>query len=170
MSTLCDASNTDGSRRWHSIVKAISIQPATSSGLSADLRHQSIEPIRKNVRRLTPVDEILLDDICLNTGVVTYLVLMSKPTTDSSRGPSRITHGSVRVLAYLHERDGICSVVARETDLAESSVYRWLTELDDAGILDSEATRNRNSRPVVEYHLPDEELGEAAQVMLDRLG
>lgn len=123
-----------------------------------------------NASRLALPDEILHDDIRLNAGVVTYPVSMSRTTADSARGPSRITHGSVRVLAYLHERDAICSVLARETDLAESSAYRWLTELADAGILESEATQRDNGRPVVRYHLPDEELGEAAQVMADRLG
>lgn len=95
---------------------------------------------------------------------------MSRTPAASSREANRIAYGSVQVLAYLHERDAICSVLARETDLAESSAYRWLTELAEAGILESEATQRDNGRPVVRYYLPDEELGEAAQVMTDRLG
>lgn len=95
---------------------------------------------------------------------------MSRTTATPSKRASRITRGSVQVLAYLHQRDAICSVLAREIDLAESSAYRWLTELDQAGILEAEATRRDNARPVVRYHLPDEELGAAAQVVVDRLG
>lgn len=83
---------------------------------------------------------------------------------------SRITHGAVTVLAYLHETDGTCSQVATEIDLAESSCYRWLTELEEAGILEAEATRPDDGRAVVEYHLPDDELGAAAKVVADRLG
>lgn len=95
---------------------------------------------------------------------------MSRTTATSSKRSSRIARGSVQVLAYLHQRDAICSVLAGNIDLAESSAYRWLTELDEAGILEAEATRRNNARPVVRYHLPDEELGTAAQVIVDRLG
>lgn len=137
---------------------------------SADQRHPSTGLLRMNTRRLPPLDEILPDDIRLTIGVTTYPVSMSQTTADSASGPNRITHGAARVLAYLHERDAICSILAQETDIAESSAYRWLTELDEAGILEAEATQRDNGRPVVRYHLPDEELGEAAQVIMDRLG
>lgn len=94
--------------------------------------------------------------------------MSSRPAT-RSRGPSRITHGAVSVLAYLHERDAPCSEVARETGLSESSTYRWLTELADIGLLEADATRRDNGRPVVVYHLDDDDLGAAAQVLVDRL-
>lgn len=80
-----------------------------------------------------------------------------------------ITHGSVTVLSYLHGGDAICSDLAYGTGLAESSAYRWLTELEAEGILDAEATHANSGRPVTEYHLPDEELGAAARVLVDRL-
>lgn len=93
---------------------------------------------------------------------------MSSPVADS-RGASRITHGAVLVLAYLHERDASFNEVARETILSKSSVYRWLTELADAGIIEAEAT-HLDGRAVTVYRLDDDELGAAAQVIADRLG
>lgn len=89
------------------------------------------------------------------------------PTTDSP--PSRITHGAVLVLAYLHETDASCREVSLNTSLSESSTYRWITELAEVGILET-YTRQDGGRPVVVYHLADEELGAAAQVIVDRLG
>lgn len=132
--------------------------------------HSSFQFIRMNAGWLAALNEILHDDIRLTTDVATYPASMSQTTADSASGPSRITHGAAQVLAYLHERDAICSVLSQETDLAESSAYRWLTELEEAGILEAEATQRDNGRPVVQYHLPDEELGAAAQVLMDRLG
>lgn len=82
--------------------------------------------------------------------------------------PSRITHGAVNVLAYLHETDASCSEVARETSLSESSAYRWLTELADVDVIESEAGLV-NGRAVVIYSLKDDELGAAAQVLVERL-
>lgn len=84
-------------------------------------------------------------------------------------GPSRITHGALLVLAHLHETDGTCREVATATDLAESSSYRWLTELEEAEILEGEAKRPDDGRAVVEYHLADDELGRAARVVVDTL-
>lgn len=83
--------------------------------------------------------------------------------------PSRITHGAILVLACLHEVDAASREVWLRTSLSESTTYRWLTELADAGILET-YEREGSSRNVVVYHLEDEELGEAAQVILDRLG
>lgn len=94
---------------------------------------------------------------------------MSGTQTESTTGQRRITYGAVLVLASLHERDAICSVLARETALAESSAYRWLTELAEADILEAEPVRRENGRAAMRYHLPDEELGEAAKVVVDRL-
>lgn len=94
---------------------------------------------------------------------------MSRGTANHPSDSSRITHCAVHVLAYLHERDAACSEVARETGLGISSVYRWLTELEDVGILEADITRTDTNRAVVEYHLPDNALGEAAQVVTDRL-
>lgn len=94
---------------------------------------------------------------------------MNSPST-VSKGRSKIRHGAVTVLAYLHETDASCREVATDTELAESSTYRWLTELEEAGILEGEATRPDDGRAVVVYHLPDDELGAAAQVISDRLG
>lgn len=94
---------------------------------------------------------------------------MSGFTANRPSGPSRITHGAVLVLAYLHERDAACSEIARKTVLGESSVYRWLTELEEAGILEADATRTDAGRAIVEYHLPDDDLGAAARVVTDRL-
>lgn len=93
---------------------------------------------------------------------------MGSPSAEPS-GPSWITHGSLLVLSYLHETDATCRDVANETGLAESSAYRWLTELEDAGILEAEAMQPDDGRAVVQYHLPDEELGDAARVIVDRL-
>lgn len=89
--------------------------------------------------------------------------------TENSSWDSRITHGAVVVLAYLHETDATCSEIGRETILAESSAYRWLTELDSAGIIEGEPARSNKGRAVVVYHLPDDELGAAAEVIRDRL-
>lgn len=94
---------------------------------------------------------------------------MSRPPANHSSGPSRITHGAVIVLAYLHERDASCSEIARETSLSESSAYRWLTELEEVDILEAEAHRTDTGRAVVQYHLPDEDLGDGARVVVDRL-
>lgn len=94
---------------------------------------------------------------------------MSGPESDTG-DVSRITHGAVTVLAYLHEREATCRQVATAIDLAESSCYRWLTELEEVGILEAEATRPEDGRAVVEYQLPDDELGAAAQVVAERLG
>lgn len=88
---------------------------------------------------------------------------------DSDTRQSRVTHGVVHVLAYLHETDASCSEVARQTSLSESSTYRWLTELGDAGILKADAIRTDTGRAVIEYRLEDDELGAAAQVVADRL-
>lgn len=88
--------------------------------------------------------------------------------TLSNTRPSRITHGAIHVLTYLHEADATCSEVARETCLSESSTYRWLTELAEVSILEAEATRIEGSAVVV-YSLDDNELGAAAQVVADRL-
>lgn len=85
------------------------------------------------------------------------------------RGPSRITHGAVTVLACLSEVDAPCCEVARETGLSESVVYRWLTELTDVGIIEADAVQRPDGRPVMVYHLADDELGAAAQVVVDRL-
>lgn len=93
---------------------------------------------------------------------------MSSPVADSRRA-SRITHGAVLVLAYLHKRDASFNEVARKTILSKSSVYRWATELADAGIIEAEATR-LDGRAVTVYRLDDDELGAAAQVIADRLG
>lgn len=94
---------------------------------------------------------------------------MSSSTADGQRASSRITHGSLVVLAYLHETDAACSQVARETPLAESTVWQWLTDLDEAGIIEGEATRSDDGRAVVEYHLDDHRLGAAARHVVDRL-
>lgn len=88
--------------------------------------------------------------------------------TKSNTRPSRITHGAVHVLAYLHETDASCREVARETILAESSVYRWLTELEQIGIIEADAARI-DGRAVMKYRLEDDELGAAAKVVVDRL-
>lgn len=85
------------------------------------------------------------------------------------RGPSRITHGAVTVLACLPEVDAPCCEVARETGLSESVVYQWLTELTDVGIIEADAVQRPDGRPVMVYHLADDELGAAAQVVVDRL-
>lgn len=61
-------------------------------------------------------------------------------TTDNSpvevRDDSRINHwlrrkrdGSDMVLASFHEQNIICSEFARGSEVADSSAYRWLTEL-----------------------------------------
>lgn len=92
---------------------------------------------------------------------------MSSPPSDP-HGPSRITHGAVMVLAHLYETDASCRDLYHETSLAESTAYRWVTELEEAGFLDGEATR-RGGRSVVEYSLEDDELGAAARVLVDRL-
>lgn len=98
-----------------------------------------------------------------------FYVPMGSPTANPPSGPSRITLGAILVLAYLHEHDAACSEIASETGLAESSVYRWVTELEDAGILEAQATRTDTGRAVVVYHLADDDLGAAARVVSDRL-
>lgn len=94
---------------------------------------------------------------------------MSSTTANHPNGWSPITHGAVLVLAYLHQHDASCSEIARETILAESSVYRWLTEFEEVGILKAEATRADTGRAVIVYHLPDNDLGAATRVVTDRL-
>lgn len=94
---------------------------------------------------------------------------MSSPTADAEATHSRITHGAIVVLAYLHERDAACREVARETILAESTTWQWLTDLEDAGIIDGTATHRDDGRAVVKYHLDDDALGAAAQQIVNRL-
>lgn len=89
---------------------------------------------------------------------------------DADGAPSRITHGGLVVLAFLHETDASCREVWLQTSLSESAAYRWLTELAAAGVLDTETRRTEDGRAVVEYQLADEALGAAAQVVVDRLG
>lgn len=93
---------------------------------------------------------------------------MSSHPSDPN-GPSRITHGAVVVLAHLHETDAACSELYHETNLAESTAYRWLTELEDADVLDVEPSPADDDRSVGTYVLHDDELGDAAQVLVDRL-
>lgn len=88
--------------------------------------------------------------------------------SDADTSPSRITHGAVHVLAQLYETDAPCSEVARETCLAEATAYRWLTELAEVGILETDAMQI-DGHAVVVYSLDDDELGAAAQVIVDRL-
>lgn len=88
---------------------------------------------------------------------------------DTDPSKSRITHGAVLVLASLHEADASCREMWLRTSLSESSAYRWLDELAEIGILDTDV-REGDGRPVTVYHLDDEELGAAAQVVVDRLG
>lgn len=95
---------------------------------------------------------------------------MNLSTDNPETDANWISHGAIHVLAYLNETDGICSELAAETGLAESSAYRWLTELEEAGILAAEGTRRENGRPVVRYQLKDEALGAAARVIVDQLG
>lgn len=87
-----------------------------------------------------------------------------------SGSPSLISHGSVIVLAALHESDGACRELSLRTPLSESSTYNWLTTLADAGILETYERQTGVGRPLVVYHLDDEELGAAAQAVVDRLG
>lgn len=87
---------------------------------------------------------------------------------ESSTAPSRITHGAVHVLAYLHEMDASCSEVVRNMTLSESVTYRWLTELADVGIIEGKPVKV-NARAVIVYRLKDDELGADAQVVGDRL-
>lgn len=94
---------------------------------------------------------------------------MSSPTANSPNDTSRITHGAVVTLAYLHETDATCSDVTDETSLSRSACYRWLTELEAVGILTADPIQRDKGRPVMVYHLDDEDLGAAAQVLVDRL-
>lgn len=94
---------------------------------------------------------------------------MSSPTAEAERTHSRITHGAIVVLAYLHERDAACREVARGTTLAESTAWEWLTDLEDAGIIEGTATRRDDGRAVVTYYLDDDALGAAAQQVVNRL-
>lgn len=91
------------------------------------------------------------------------------PMADPGKHPSRITHGALLVLACLHEADASSREVFQRTSLSESTTYRWVTELADAGVLDT-YDRTDSTRDVVVYHLTDNELGEAAQVVVDHLG
>lgn len=93
---------------------------------------------------------------------------MDNTTVSPGTGPSRITHGSVQMLAYLNETDAVCSEVARETGLVKSSAYRCLTELEKAGILTATTTPREINGPVVQYRLDDEELGASASLVIDR--
>jgi len=94
---------------------------------------------------------------------------MSSRTADHPNGPSRIAHGSIVVLAYLHDTDANCAEIARETILSRSVVYDWLIQLEAGGILTAEPVQRDEGRPVLVYHLDDEALGAAAQVHVDRL-
>lgn len=95
---------------------------------------------------------------------------MGSLSADSPRGENRITFGAIVVLAYIHEHDATSREVARGTMLAESSVFQWVTELHEVGLLDAEATQRDKGRAVMVYHLDDDELGAAARLLVDRLG
>lgn len=94
---------------------------------------------------------------------------MSSRPAETESSLRCITHGGIVVLAHLDRTDAACHEGARDTELAESTVWQWLTDLDDAGIIDSTATRPDHGRPVVEYHLEDDTLGMAASYLLDRV-
>lgn len=94
---------------------------------------------------------------------------MSSGTADHPNGPSRIAHGSIVVLAYLHDTDANCAEVARETGLSRSAVYDRLIDLEAGGILTAEPVQRDEGRPVLVYHLDDKALGAAAKVLVDRL-
>lgn len=89
---------------------------------------------------------------------------------DSDGTPSQITHGALVVLAFLRETDASSREVWLQTSLSESAAYRWLNELAESGVLETETRRKEEGRDVVEYRLASETLGDAAQVVVDRLG
>lgn len=80
-----------------------------------------------------------------------------------------ITHGTLVVLAYLHEQDGTVKEITRSTKLARSTVWQWVTALNDAGIIDSEVERQGRGPPTARYRLNDDELGAAARQLVDRV-
>lgn len=88
---------------------------------------------------------------------------------DPGKHPSRITHGALLILACLHDADASSREVYRRTSLSESTTYRWVTELAEAGVLET-YDREGSNRNVTVYHLGDDELGEAARLVVDRLG
>lgn len=88
---------------------------------------------------------------------------------DPGKQPSRITHGAILVLACLHDADASSREVYRRTSLSESTTYRWVTELAEAGVLET-YDREGSNRDVTVYHLADDQLGEAAQLVVECLG